>query len=76
MKRCALVRVGVAVVMLSMLAVTTPAMAQAMKVAAESIPMPADDEPHPLTEVRYGSTWTVSFSPARTRSRRRGSSQE
>lgn len=65
MKRCVLARAGIAVAMLWMLAVAAPAMAQAMKVAAESIPMPTDEKPHPLTEVRYGTTWAVEFNSIR-----------
>lgn len=45
----------------TLLAIAAPVAGQAMKVAAQSIPMPTDDEPQPLTEVRYGATWTVEF---------------
>lgn len=39
-----------------------PAAAQVMKVAAESLPVPSDDEPRPLQKLYYGGkTWIVHF---------------
>ncbi|HQP43937.1 MAG TPA: hypothetical protein PLV66_09695 [Thermoanaerobaculales bacterium] len=39
-----------------------PAVAQAMKLAAESLEVPSDDEPRPLHKLYYGGrTWIVHF---------------
>lgn len=65
MSRCVLLRAGVLVTAACILLPAAQAEAQAMKVAAQSIPMPADEEPCPLTEVFYGVTWRVEFSSIR-----------
>lgn len=56
-----LTRAGVIVLALMVAGGVSTGFAQAMKVAAQSIPIPTDDRPHELSEVRYGGTWTVEF---------------
>lgn len=65
MSRSALLRAGVLLTTVCILMPSSPALAQAMKVAAQSIPMPTDEDPCPLTEVFYGVTWKVEFSSIR-----------
>jgi hypothetical protein len=54
-------RTGVITLALMIAGGVSTGFAQAMKVAAQSIPIPSDDKPHELTEVRYGASWTVDF---------------
>lgn len=65
MKRRDAGRRAAAVAVVWIVLAAMPASAQTMKVTAQSIPIPTDDEPQELTEVSYGSTWSVGYTSIR-----------